>query len=125
MCGISLDSLLATQGVQEVSLHPLANRMRYLSCFTVIYKHAGRDATEAYSSIHSPSTIKKSLPINALKGILDKSTITKAWAKSLENATANVMLKSDVVKQPLLSIINADDFELAAKYSALPKTWAY
>src|SRR5882757_3102597 len=53
----------------------------------IIYKYAGRDATEAYNEIHSPAIIKNNLPADALKGILDQSTVTEEWSQPLPQET--------------------------------------
>ena len=87
----------------------------------IIYKHAGRDATAAYAAIHAPSIIKEGLPESALKGTLDESTITELWRKPL----ADEAPKAESEKPPLHMLINAHDFELAAKATATPKTWAF
>lgn len=72
----------------------------------VILRYAGRDATQAYSEIHSPSVVKNSLPVHCFKGNLDRSTITAEWSqepmpKNPSQAT------SDKEKPPLHTIINA------------------
>ncbi|KIV85670.1 hypothetical protein PV11_01337 [Exophiala sideris] len=91
----------------------------------IIYKYAGRDATKAYNEIHSPSIIQKGLPADALKGTIDRSTITEEWAKPLPNETPKANPASSSEKPPLDSLINAHDFELAAQHSATAKTWAF
>ncbi|ETI23170.1 hypothetical protein G647_04967 [Cladophialophora carrionii CBS 160.54] len=93
----------------------------------IIYKYAGRDATQAYNETHSPAIIKNNLPADALKGILDRSTVTAEWptpsaqAEPAESKAAS----SSSEKPPLESLINAHDFELAARNSATAKTWAF
>lgn len=93
----------------------------------IIYKYAGRDASQAYNEIHAPSIIKDGLSSSARKGTLDTATITPEWTKSLESsapkATSQSSAKSE--KPPLSGIINLEDFELAAKATATPKTWAF
>ncbi|KAK5205950.1 hypothetical protein LTR20_001096 [Exophiala xenobiotica] len=91
----------------------------------IIYKYAGRDATKAYSEIHSPSIIKTNLPVDALKGTLDTSTITEDWARPLPDETPRAKPASSSEKPPLESLINAHDFELAAQHSTNAKTWAF
>lgn len=91
----------------------------------IIYKYAGRDATQAYNEIHSPSIIKNNLPKDALKGTLDASTVTKEWATPLASETPKSAPASGAEKPPLDSIINTHDFELAAQHSATAKTWAF
>ena len=66
--------------------------------------------------------IKDNLPAANLKGALDISTITDEWAKpTLEEARKHEPSE----KTPLDTIINAHDFELAAKATASAKTWAF
>ena len=91
----------------------------------VIYKYAGRDATKAYSAIHAPSIIKEGLPSAALKGSLDTSTVTQEWTKPLEDETPQAAPSSSSEKPPLESLINAEDFELVARNTSTPKTWAF
>ena len=92
---------------------------------SIIYKHAGRDASQAYNNIHAPSIIKSGLAASALKGILDQSTITKEWSEPLQSEAPSAKSTSLAEKPPLDSIINSHDFELAAKHSATAKTWAF
>lgn len=91
----------------------------------IIYKYAGRDATEAYNEIHAPSIIKNGLPASAHKGVLDESTITKEWSAPLPSEAPKAAPKSVSEKPPLESIINAHDFELVARNAATAKTWAF
>lgn len=91
----------------------------------IIYKYAGRDATAAYNAIHAPSIIKEGLPASANKGVLDQSTITKSWSEPLRNETPKAAPQSAAEKPPLDSIINAHDFEITARNTATPKTWAF
>lgn len=91
----------------------------------IIYKYAGRDASQAYNEVHSPSIIKNNLPKDALKGTVDQSTVTKEWATPLPEETPKSAPASVTEKPPLDSIINAHDFELAAQQSATAKTWAF
>jgi len=91
----------------------------------IIYKYAGRDATKVYNDVHSPNIIKNNLPANCLKGRLDSSTVTEEWSRPLPNETPNAAPRSAEEKPPLDSIINAHDFEIAAKNSSTAKTWAF
>ncbi|KAI1284487.1 mitochondrial cytochrome-like protein b2 [Xylaria sp. FL0933] len=91
---------------------------------SVLLQHAGRDATAAYSQIHSPSLVRTTLPPSRKIGILDTSTVTEEWARpppTMENPPA----KAKGVKPPLSSLINAHDFRLAAQQSYTPKAWAF
>ncbi|OTB06189.1 hypothetical protein M426DRAFT_55663 [Hypoxylon sp. CI-4A] len=89
----------------------------------VLLQHAGRDATAAYTEVHSPSLIKTSLPAASRIGIIDQSTITEEWARPPPRAAGPLQKKPD--KPPLESLINARDFEVAAEASFTPKAWAF
>jgi L-lactate dehydrogenase (cytochrome) len=89
----------------------------------VILKYAGCDATKAYNEVHSPSTIRKNLHPNKLKGILDKSTINDEWLKEPPTENARVILDNE--KPPLDTLINAHDFEIVASKTASKKAWAF
>ncbi|KIW75568.1 hypothetical protein Z517_10310 [Fonsecaea pedrosoi CBS 271.37] len=91
----------------------------------IIYKYAGRDATQAYNEIHSPAIIRNNLPADALKGVLDRSTITQEWSRPPPTETPKPKSASTSEKPPLDSLINAHDYELAARNSATAKTWAF
>lgn len=93
----------------------------------IIYKYAGRDATQAYNEIHSPAIIKNNLPADALKGVLDQSTVTTEWSKAPqpEGPSKSKASSTALDKPPLESLVNAHDFELAARNSATAKTWAF
>ncbi|EXJ62973.1 L-lactate dehydrogenase (cytochrome) [Cladophialophora yegresii CBS 114405] len=94
----------------------------------IIYKYAGRDATQAYNETHSPAIIKNNLPVDALKGTLDRSTITAEWSTpsaQQEPRESKAASSSSPKKPPLDSLINAHDFELAARNTATAKTWAF
>jgi len=87
----------------------------------IILEHAGRDATAAYSSVHSPNLIRKELgATSAFVGLIDKSTIP-AEAPAAVTAVAAV---TDG-KPGLDELINLDDFEKAASGSFSAKAWAY
>ncbi|KAI1125356.1 mitochondrial cytochrome-like protein b2 [Nemania abortiva] len=90
----------------------------------VLLQHAGRDATAAYSEVHSPSLIRTSLPASRRIGVLDASTITEEWARP-QPTTETQPAKAKGAKPPLSSIINAHDFRLAAQQSYTPKAWAF
>ena len=92
----------------------------------IIHRHAGRDATKAYSEIHAPSIIKDNLPATNLKGRIDVSTITDEWLKPPPSSPQAQQSTEAGQSQPALdTIINADDFELAAQKTASAKTWAF
>ncbi|EME46507.1 hypothetical protein DOTSEDRAFT_70495 [Dothistroma septosporum NZE10] len=90
----------------------------------LLLQYAGRDATEAYNSIHSPSIVRHSLNPACFKGNLDRSTISTQWTREPlpENAAQAV---PDSEKPALHTIINLNDFEEASAKSASAKTHAF
>jgi L-lactate dehydrogenase (cytochrome) len=90
----------------------------------IIYKYAGHDGTKAYTEIHAASIIKEGLAEDKVKGTLDTSTITDEWAKPPQSEKPK-RDRDDSEKPPLESLINANDFEYAAKATATAKTWAF
>ncbi|KAJ5484984.1 hypothetical protein N7539_004972 [Penicillium diatomitis] len=89
----------------------------------IILKYAGRDATEAYSTVHAPSVLRSNLASELLKGELDESTIDKDWLKPPPSENRQVVVRHE--KPPLETLINAHDFEVVASKTATPKTWAF
>ncbi|TVY27223.1 Cytochrome b2, mitochondrial [Lachnellula hyalina] len=88
---------------------------------SIIQRHAGRDATTAYSEIHGPSLIKTSLPSSKALGTLDPTSITAEWANPpIPTSTLHPTTKPD-----LSTLINTHDFTAAASTSLTPKTWAF
>lgn len=90
----------------------------------IIHRYAGRDATKAYSEIHAPSIIKDNLPASNLKGKVDPSTISDEWLKPPPTAPQATSPGANS-KPDLDTIINANDFELAAQKTSSAKTWAF
>ncbi|KAK2873233.1 hypothetical protein FQN49_002506 [Arthroderma sp. PD_2] len=90
---------------------------------SIILKYAGRDATTAYSAVHSPDIIREGLPADKLKGVLDQSTIDADWLKGPPQATAKIVGKYE--KPPLNTLISAHDFQVVASKTATTKTWAF
>jgi L-lactate dehydrogenase (cytochrome) len=90
----------------------------------VIHRYAGRDATQAYSEIHAPSIIKDHLSASNLKGRIDPSTVSEEWLKPLPT-TPQATPPADSERPELDSIINANDFEVAAQKTSSAKTWAF
>lgn len=88
----------------------------------IIWRHAGRDATTSYSSIHAPSVLPSNLDRSKLKGIVDTHTITDDWQKPPPAATTELKLHE---KPPLDTIINAQDLEDVAERTITKKTWAF
>ncbi|CAJ2507709.1 Uu.00g088950.m01.CDS01 [Anthostomella pinea] len=88
----------------------------------ILLQHAGRDATAAYSEVHSKSLIRDSLPASSQIGLLDTATVTEEWAKPPPPPRSTAPKGK---KPPLDSLINAHDFALAAESSFTPKAWAF
>jgi L-lactate dehydrogenase (cytochrome) len=99
---------------------------RYGPCLieSVIYRFAGRDASNPYNSTHSPSLIKEL--DDRVIGELDTSTITEEWSKEGQEPTKSVNSASVAYQKPdLEDIINLHDFEHVAMNTLSPKSWAY
>ncbi|KAE8146704.1 FMN-dependent dehydrogenase-domain-containing protein [Aspergillus avenaceus] len=90
---------------------------------SIILKYAGRDATKAYSEVHTPGVLKTNLPPTKYMGALDESTIDDDWIKSSPIETPQVILDNE--KPPLHTLINSHDFEVVASRKASKKTWAF
>ncbi|ETS80117.1 hypothetical protein PFICI_07646 [Pestalotiopsis fici W106-1] len=90
----------------------------------ILLQYAGRDATKAYSEVHSSSLIKTTLPSACHVGRLDTNTITESWSTPPSKSTSP-QDKGEILKPPLDSLICAHDFELAAEKSFTPKAWAF
>ncbi|TVY39298.1 Cytochrome b2, mitochondrial [Lachnellula occidentalis] len=87
----------------------------------IIQRHAGRDASTAYSEIHGPSLIKTSLPSSKVLGTLDPTSITPEWA----HPPTSTSTFQPTTKPDLSTLINTHDFTAAASTSLTPKTWAF
>ena len=94
----------------------------HLIDFPVIYRHAGRDASESFNSIHSYSLLPESLPPTAHIGQLDTSDVPEDLAKPPPTATPELAINE---KPPLHTIISAYDFEEVARRTYSPKAWAF
>lgn len=88
----------------------------------VILKHAGRDATTAYNSIHAPSLVSKTLSKDKYIGRLDPSTVTDEWLKPPPSASKELAHNE---KPPLHTLISSHDFESVAKKTISKKAWAF
>ncbi|KAL3468295.1 FMN-dependent dehydrogenase-domain-containing protein [Aspergillus heterothallicus] len=89
----------------------------------IILKYAGRDATKAYSEVHTPGLLKAELAPEQYKGKLDESTIHKEWHKQPASENPEKVWEND--KPPLEALINSYDFEHVASRTASKKTWAF
>ncbi|KAL7909109.1 FMN-dependent dehydrogenase domain-containing protein [Trichoderma velutinum] len=90
----------------------------------IIHKFSGKDATEEYSRVHSPSLIKDTLGAKGHVGSLDMSTITEDW-KAANQAEERSALTTPREKPALDEIFNMDDFEKAAHATLSDKSWGY
>ncbi|EGR45086.1 uncharacterized protein TRIREDRAFT_69081 [Trichoderma reesei QM6a] len=90
----------------------------------IIHKFAGKDATEEYGRVHSPSLIRETLGPKGHVGSLDTSTITEDWR--IANQPADQSASGPSKEKPTLDeIFNMDDFEKAAQLTLSRKSWAY
>lgn len=87
----------------------------------VIYRYAGRDASQEYNAVHAPSLISKTLDSAHQLGKLDASSVPDDWS----NAASGQEPNGAGGKVPLSRIINMYDFEAAAKGTLGGKSWAY
>lgn len=90
---------------------------------SVILKYAGRDATKAYSEVHTPGLLKAELAPEQYKGKLDESTIHEDWNKQPASENPEAVWEND--RPPLETLINSHDFEHVASRTASKKTWAF
>ncbi|PLN78875.1 putative mitochondrial cytochrome b2 [Aspergillus taichungensis] len=89
----------------------------------IILKYAGRDATKAYSEVHTPGVLKSNLPSDKYVGVLDELTIDDQWTKEPPSENPQVVLENE--KPPLHTLINSHDFEYVASKTASKKAWAF
>lgn len=88
----------------------------------VILEHAGKDATERYTEVHSLSLLSSTLDSAKLVGILDISTIDRE-STPLPSNKSKIQLQHE--KPPLCSLLSSHDFEAVASSSLKPKAWAF
>ncbi|WYZ39579.1 hypothetical protein EsH8_III_001493 [Colletotrichum jinshuiense] len=86
----------------------------------LIFKCAGRDATEDYDSIHNPDLIAETLSPDRCLGPVDPATLP-----SPQEAPPSKAEEGKARYPPLGAIINADDFERVAERYLSPAGWAY
>jgi L-lactate dehydrogenase (cytochrome) len=92
----------------------------------VLLRYGGRDATLAYSEVHSSSLITTTLPSSCHIGKLDQKTVTKEWTAAAASPPPAATRQDGITsKPPLDTLISANDFELAAEKSFTPKAWAF
>ncbi|KAJ3496915.1 hypothetical protein NLG97_g2310 [Lecanicillium saksenae] len=88
----------------------------------IIYRYAGKDASDEYNAVHAPSLISRTLDEEQQLGQLDQSTAPTDWKKSTNESSLNILSQG---RLPLSRIINLHDFEASAKRSLSKKSWAY
>ncbi|GAB7353837.1 hypothetical protein MBLNU459_g4206t1 [Dothideomycetes sp. NU459] len=84
----------------------------------LILKVAGQDATEEYEEVHSEELIEETLTPQCRLGRLDPTTTPNS--KKSESDAQN---QSGI--PPLSALINLNDFEMIARQTMKPTTWAY
>ncbi|CAI7656176.1 unnamed protein product [Penicillium bialowiezense] len=100
--------------VYDVTAHPGGSK--------VILRWAGKDASEAFDSVHVPEVLSE-LPQTALRGHLD---VTRAVKRIDHESTKQEQLEQIGPKPPPLhTLINLHDFEKVAHDHLLATTWAY
>ncbi|KAM3558255.1 hypothetical protein ARSEF4850_004684 [Beauveria asiatica] len=87
----------------------------------IIYRYAGKDATDQYNAVHAPSLISKTLDSDHHVGRLDETSAPTDWKPSRSQSPAQLAGR----RYPLSSIISLYDFEASAKSSFSQKSWAY
>lgn len=83
----------------------------------MIFKYAGKDATQGYSEVHHRTLIRKTLPVSRFKGRFAQPTPP--------NFKVLVQKKEEEEHPPLMSIFSAHDLEAVAKAKLSAKAYAY
>lgn len=86
---------------------------------SIIYKLAGRDATEEYDPVHPPGTLEENLKPEAKLGKIDPSTLPKPKADGAEKEQQNEG------PPDIQSLLNLDEIEEVATKQISKKCWAY
>ncbi|KAL2179156.1 FMN-dependent dehydrogenase-domain-containing protein [Thermothelomyces heterothallicus CBS 202.75] len=81
---------------------------------SVLLEHAGKDGTEAYHAVHSPSLLRSNLPVSKCLGRLSSPLPASSPSRP-----------SPAPKPPLSSLISVHDFRQAAHTFLPPKTLAF
>jgi len=90
---------------------------------TVIFKHAGKDATEGFEPIHPPEILDEHLDRSKHLGEVDMSTVTaeeKPFDPEEESRQQRI-----ASKPPLAQCFNLHDFESVAKQVMKKIAWGY
>lgn len=91
-----------------------------------LLQHAGRDATAAYTDVHSLSLIQASLPLSSRIGALDQASVPEGWSHPLDPSPSSASVQQKhKQKPPLDSLLSAHDFAAAALLSFSPKAYAF
>ncbi|KAF7520539.1 hypothetical protein G7054_g12739 [Neopestalotiopsis clavispora] len=91
----------------------------------IIYRYAGRDASQEYNHAHASTLITHGLEHKFHIGPVDELTITEAWKQSTAGE-ATGQGQSAASASPLLDdVINLADFESAARQLLSAKSWAF
>ncbi|KAJ5835375.1 Alpha-hydroxy acid dehydrogenase FMN-dependent [Penicillium robsamsonii] len=91
---------------------------------SVILRCAGKDATEAFDSVHAVELLSEALPKTALQGYIDPGELEKP--EKNPDAMNDKQSKTDHDSlPPLQTLINLHDFERVAGQRLRDTTWAY
>ncbi|TQW06707.1 cytochrome b2 [Cordyceps javanica] len=88
----------------------------------IIYRYAGKDASDQYNAVHAPSLISKTLGSEQQVGKLDMVSAPADWNPDTPKGASS---GSDKGKLPLSRVINLYDFETSARNSFSQQSWAY
>ncbi|KAI0146189.1 glycolate oxidase [Xylariaceae sp. FL1272] len=88
---------------------------------SVILKHAGRDASEAYDEVHDMETVSSNLPSSKCLGNVEPNPLLQSRGSSAK--TQAVVPKSRF--PPLGAMVNVADFEKVAQSYLSAAGWAY
>ncbi|KAF3021115.1 Cytochrome b5 domain-containing protein 1 [Neopestalotiopsis sp. 37M] len=92
---------------------------------SIILKYAGKDATAAFSEVHSLSIIRENLSIDCFQGNLDTTTVNETWKSAQNVPVSRTTTQHSGEKPPLHTLINLYDFDHVAADSAPKKAYAF
>ncbi|KAF9888189.1 hypothetical protein FE257_009184 [Aspergillus nanangensis] len=87
----------------------------------VILGRAGKDATEAFDSVHDRELLGQTLPASAWRGTMDAESLSESNNSNMPSTFE----RSKASPPPLTSLINLHDFEQIAERYLSPNAWAY
>ncbi|KAF4445545.1 putative CYB2-L-lactate dehydrogenase (cytochrome b2) [Fusarium austroafricanum] len=90
----------------------------------IIYRYAGKDASEEYNSFHAPSLVQKALDAKYHLGPFNAPN-AKSKQTSDSQSDSAYLPESSARRPPLHDIINLHDFEKAASTGLAEKEFAY